>query len=214
MRWDASRTRRTVTIRRFADTEDEAVSPRIGASYKPVPWLLLFGNYGEAFRAPSYTELFAQGNHFPVFEDPSQPGSPPFNCTTGFCGFNRFIPNPDLEPQEGETIEIGAGFDFQDVATTGDTLKVKGSYWRSEVDDFIFLDVVGFDCFVIFDPTLCTSQNVNVPRAELEGAEIELTYDSARLYGKAAYSTIDGKDKDTGESWACFTRTSSISISA
>jgi hemoglobin/transferrin/lactoferrin receptor protein len=193
VRWDRFENTSDRDDSAFEDTEDEAVSPRIGASYKPVPWLLLFGNYGEAFRAPSYSELFAQGNHFPVFG--SSADCPPF----GFCGFNRFIPNPDLEPQEGETIEVGAGFDFTNVLSAGDALKVKGSYWRSDVDNFIFAEVEDFNCFAVFNSQECTTQNVNVPRAELDGVEIELSYDSQRFYGSAAYSTIDGENTQTGE---------------
>jgi len=186
VRWDAFENTSDRDDPDFADTEDQAISPRIGASYKPVPWMLLFGNYGEAFRAPSYNELYAQGTHFLLFT-----GALP----------NVFIPNPDLEPQEGETIEIGAGFDFNNVLSPNDNLKIKGSYWQTDAENFIdlFVDVSG--CFPgpSADPARCISQNVNTPRAELEGAEIALTYDSSRLYGKVAYSTIDGENTDTGE---------------
>jgi len=192
IRWDLFENTSDRDDPAFPDTEDQAVSPRIGASYKPVPWLLLFGNYGEAFRAPSYNELYAQGTHFEI------PFGPGLGTAT-----NVFIPNPDLEPQEAETVEIGAGVDFKDVVTGGDTLKLKGSYWQTDAENFIDLEVEDAGCgppaFGGFIPSLCFSKNVNTPRAELEGAEITLSYDSARLYGKAAYSTIDGEDVDTGE---------------
>jgi hemoglobin/transferrin/lactoferrin receptor protein len=42
----------------YEDFEDQALSKKLGLAYKPVPWLLLFGNYGEAFRAPSYIPSF------------------------------------------------------------------------------------------------------------------------------------------------------------
>lgn len=188
VRWDSFKNSFDGDEDGFDEIDEQAVSPKIGVSYKPVPWLLLFGNYGEAFRAPSFNEAYATGNHFPAFGP----------CPGGLCGYNTFIPNPGLKPQDGRTIEAGLGFDFKDVVTAGDTLKLKGSYWQSEVDDFIDLDVVVFGCFDTNPFTPCTSQNVNIANAELDGVEIELSYDSSRFYGKAAFSTIDGRDQDTG----------------
>lgn len=170
----------------FADT---AVSPKIGLAYKPVPWLLLFGNYGEAFRAPSFNELYADGVHFRL----------------GPTITNRFVANPDLRPQDGSTVEGGIGLEFKDVAKAGDKVSVKASYWQSKVDDFIDLQVNGvgeggptdIGCFVpVLGP--CTSNFVNVPHAELEGFEVSARYDVGRFYGIATYATIDGVNTDTG----------------
>jgi hemoglobin/transferrin/lactoferrin receptor protein len=171
----------------YADT---AVSPKLGLAYKPVPWLLLFGNYGEAFRAPSFNELYADGVHFRL----------------GPTIANRFVASPDLRPQDGSTIEGGIGLEFKDVASAGDKITMKGSYWKSKVDDFIDLQVNGvgeggptdIGCFV---PRLgpCTSEFVNVPHAELEGFELSARYDIGRFYGIASYATIDGVNTDTGD---------------
>jgi hemoglobin/transferrin/lactoferrin receptor protein len=177
------------------DFSDQAVSKKLGVAYKPMPWLLLFGNYGEAFRAPSFIELFAQGNHFPgglIFP----PSGPPA------LAYNIFVPNPNLRPQEGTTIEAGLGFDFKDVATIGDRLTIKGSYWQTDADDFIdgVVDLSGcsFAQFPPFNQATCTSTFINRD-AELDGVEIELKYDSDRFFGGFSYETIDGTDKDTGE---------------
>lgn len=177
------------------DFSDQAVSKKLGVAYKPVPWLLLFGNYGEAFRAPSFIELFAQGNHFPggqIF--------PPFGPPQ--LAFNIFLPNPDLRPQEGTTVEAGLGFDFKDVMSPGDRLTIKGSYWQTDADDFIdgVVDLSGcsFAPFPPFNQATCTSTFINRD-AELDGVEIEAKYDSSRIFGSFTYETIDGTDKDTGE---------------
>jgi hemoglobin/transferrin/lactoferrin receptor protein len=169
--------------------EETAVSPRIGIAYKPVPWLLLFGNYGEAFRAPSFNELYADGLHFAI------PGALP----------NEFIPNPDLKPQDGSTIEAGLGFEFNDVAAAGDKFMIKGSYWKSDVTNYFDTEVRGVSatdpndqgCFTRRGD--CFTRIVNVPNAELDGWEIEARYDIGRLYGIATFAHIDGKDKDTGQ---------------
>jgi hemoglobin/transferrin/lactoferrin receptor protein len=175
----------------YEDFKDQAVSPKIGASYKPVPWLLLFGNYGSAFRAPSYTELYAQGIHFPG-------GFGRF----GPLGFNRFIDNPELRPQDAETIEVGAGLDFGNVIEHGDKFTVKGSYWQTDAKNFIDLNVVTSGCAFApgstFNQATCISQFENTPNAELDGVEIEANYDAARWYAGLAYTHIDGRDTDTG----------------
>lgn len=175
--------------------EETAVSPKLGVTYKPLPWLMLFGNYGEAFRAPSFNELYADGVHF---SGPFGPG--------GSLVTNNFVSNPDLRPQDGTTIEGGIGLEFNDVASQGDKFSVKASYWSSDVTNFINLEVNGMGaggpgdlgCFI--PPfTGCTSRFANVANAELEGFELEARYDIGRLYGIATFATIDGKDADTGE---------------
>jgi hemoglobin/transferrin/lactoferrin receptor protein len=146
----------------------------------------MFGNYGSGFRAPSYTELYAQGNHF--------------NLGPGFA--NIFRPAPDLKPQEAETVEAGLGFDFTDVATAGDNLKIKGSYWHTDAENFIDLNVVASGCIPVpgfFDQDTCYSEFVNIEQAELDGVEIEAKYDAARWYGSLGYTHIEGIDKLSGE---------------
>jgi hemoglobin/transferrin/lactoferrin receptor protein len=168
----------------YDDFEESAISKKLGVSYKPVPWLLLFGNYGEAFRAPSYTELYAQGNHFQL-----APGFP----------FNVFEPNPTLKPQEGVTLEGGAGLDFRDTLEQGDRFTVKGSYWTTDAENFIDLDVVitsGCTPFPPGGPCYSRFENKN---AELDGFELEAKYDAARWYLGAAYTHMDGIDTETGK---------------
>ncbi len=145
VRWDHFSNSFDGTGDDFEDIDEQATSPKLGVSYKPVPWLLLFANYGEAFRAPSFNEAYATGNHFPVVV--GLPG-PPF---AELVGYNRFIPNPGLRPQDGNMVEVGGGLDFKDVLELGDTLKIKGSYWQSEVDNFIDLNVIPFGCTLPFN---------------------------------------------------------------
>ena len=192
-------------------TQDEAVSPKVGVSYKPVPELILFGSWAEAFRAPSFNEIYADGVHFRIANlsvpGPFGPFGPPALVT------NFFIPNPDLIPEESETWEVGAGVDLNGVLLEGDSFTAKGSYYRSDVTNLIDLDVnIPFTCFLTppevlpffppcgsGEPFGNTSQNVNVTNAELEGFELEGYYDSDYFYARANFSTIDGRDIDTGD---------------
>lgn len=164
-------------------TSDGKLSPKVGLSYLPTDWLLLFGNYAHAFRAPTFDELYADGLHFSI---------------PGF-GDNFFVSNPDLKPQETVNYEIGSGLRFRDVVEKGDRVSVKGSYFWIDGKDFIDLEVdqpVPPTCF----PPFCngTTRAVNVHDASLNGAEIEASYDGSRLFLALGYSQLDGEDDDTG----------------
>ena len=181
------------------DVNDDAVSPRVGVSYEPAPWLTLFANYAEGFRAPSFDELYAGGTHFRV-QDFSQPGAPVFFN-------NQFVGNPDLEPERSETIEVGLGLSFDNLIMDRDFLTARGSYYWSDVENLIDLQVnIPAGCFgAPFPP--CGSgvpfNNVstyrNVRNAEIEGFELEVQYDSPRAFALASFATIDGENSDTGE---------------
>lgn len=187
------------------DIDENQFSPKIGISYKPVPQFLLFGNYAEGFRAPSFNEAFADGTHFTVPNLTAPPG--PFGPS--FVS-NLFIGNPDLVPERSSTWEIGAGVDFDGIFFTGDTLTAKASYYNSDVDDLIGLDVnTPLGCFV---PALAfimpcgtgapfgnTSQNVNISNAEIEGVEVEFTYATQHFYMRGNYTSIDGLDVNNSE---------------
>lgn len=197
------------------DVEESEASPKVGVSYKPVPQFLVFGNYAEGFRAPSFNEAFADGAHFTIPNLTAPPG--PFGPV--FVS-NLFIGNPDLTSETSQTWEIGAGVDFQDLLFDGDVFTAKASYYNSDVEDLIGLDVnTPLGCF--FTPATAppglppflvasmpcgsgpefgnTSQNINIANAEIDGVEAEFTYDSARFYARGALTTIDGVDADTGE---------------
>lgn len=173
------------------DNSDREASPRIGVSYAPVPWLLGFANYAHAFRAPSVNELYLSGTHFSI----------PLGRTTAV---NRFIANPDLKPEKSRTFEFGAGLNFDNVVSAGDAVRVKGAWYRSKVEDLIDLDVDFAFTPGCFNPSAgaCsagTTTAENVANAELEGFEIEASYDSRRFFARAAFDGIDGENTDTGE---------------
>lgn len=182
-----------------APVDATAFSPKIAAAYKPVEWFNLFGNYGKAFRAPSFNEAYSIGTHFAI-------------PLPGGVVANEFITNPNLAPEEAIGWEAGAGFKFDNVLFTDDKFQIKGSYWRNNVENLIDLEVkndlgnISLGCFgVPFQPPCVggaaaglTSQNVNVANAELEGIDIEATYDSKYLFLRSTYTQIEGRDTVTG----------------
>ena len=173
-----------------ASAEDSAWSPRVGASYMPVKWLNVFGSYSEAFRAPTMDELYSTGVHFEI---------------SGLLT-NRFVPNPNLKPQQTDTFEFGAGLNFDDVLEKDDRFEVKASRYYTDGKNFIDLQVnqdmptfMGGGC-VYMGPGSCdgTTTSVNVADAELDGTEVEAHYESYRFKVKLGFSNIDGEDKQTG----------------
>ena len=183
------------------DSDDSAVSPKIAVSYKPIPEVLIFANWAEAFRAPSFNELYANGIHFQIPNLGAFPPFPPQFVT------NFFIENPDLQPEDSQTWEVGGGLDFDDLFRPDDSFTFKASYFQSNVDNLIDLAVnIPAGCFgAPFPPCGSgapfgnTSQNVNVTRARLSGFEAELNYESDLSYIRANFATIDGTDRDTGD---------------
>ena len=181
---------------------DEATSPRIAASYGPVPWLRLFASYAEGFRAPSINELYLNGVHFsvphPVLFNPR--GRPPSFVFVN----NDFIPNPALTPEKAATFEAGGGVEFSNVFARRDFLTAKGSWYRSEVDDLINIAVdFTFDptCFrpPFFPCSAGVTASDNITTGEFEGYELEALYDHPRFRLRATAAAIDGVDTRTGE---------------
>lgn len=181
---------------------DNATSPRIATSFQPsgAEWLRLFGSCAEGFRAPSINELYLDGVHFEI------PHPVLFNPAMGSFVFapNTFIPNPDLVPEETQTVEFGAGVDFAQIFDPSDRLQAKLSYFETEADELINLSVDVVPAATCFAPPFfqpCnwgTSESANVDRAELEGWEGELRYESDRFLANLTYSSIDGTDLTDG----------------
>ncbi|MEM8562340.1 MAG: TonB-dependent receptor, partial [Pseudomonadota bacterium] len=177
------------------DNENDETSLRFGVSYGPVEWMRVFANYAEGFRAPSINELYLDGTHFALPH--------PILGSAGVFITNEFIANPNLVPEESETIEGGLAFDFNSVFADGDRIALKGSYWESDVENLINLGVdFAFDSTCFIPPFLpCsagTSFSENVADAELDGVEVEGTYNSYYFYSRITYSRVNGENKVDG----------------
>ena len=177
--------------------DENEFSPKLSISYKPNKHFMLYGSWADAFRAPNLTELYASGRHFP--------GVPPVPCpphlrNTPACppsgnffdGFpeNRFVPNPDLEPETVTTIELGFGFDLDSVFASKDRIQVKGSWFTSDGDDFIAQEVNVFRGY---------TKTVNIRKAELRGWEAEGRYELHPFTAKLGLSYVKAENEDTDE---------------
>lgn len=174
-----------------SDSTAHEVSPRLAVTYMPVPWAMSFVSYGKAFRAPTFDEMFLTGTHFQI-----PIGSSTIN--------NFFMPNSDLKSQTTLTLEFGGGVQFSDVIDDDDRLQAKASYFVVQGKDFIALDVNQPLPFVDCNPFIpgnCdgTTTSTNVANAKSNGFELEAGYESGRFLATLGVSTIDAKDKNTGE---------------
>lgn len=177
-----------------AAVSNDAVSQRLGLTYAPIDTFNVFVSWGEAFRAPSINELYLDGTHF-SFPHPIL-GAPIFVS-------NDFIANPDLLPEETETLEIGFGVDLADRVGV-DRLDLRASWYETEAENLIDLSVdFAFDgsCFAppFLPCTAGTTQSSNVGSAELSGYEIQASFAEGPFSLDASLTGIDGKDAETGD---------------
>lgn len=156
--------------------------------------LNFYGTYAEGYRAPAITETLISGTH----------PTAPF----------LFLPNPNLRPEIGHTLEAGLTGKWDNVFASDDRVTLRGSVYQNRVTDFIDLvnlDPNGddlpagpggtcpppnagtFNCYA--DDT---SQYVNVANARLRGIEAEIGYDSPVFFGGVAGSMIRGTNENTG----------------
>ncbi|MEO1680762.1 MAG: TonB-dependent hemoglobin/transferrin/lactoferrin family receptor [Pseudomonadota bacterium] len=177
------------------DVDEEFFSPRIGFSYRPTDQWQIFGNVARAFRAPSLTELYNDGEHFPFGVFPVGPG-------TLTSGSNVFIPNPDLDPEKSTQFELGARFSRLGVWSDDDRLTFSANAYYADVEDFIEAVVTAVD-FTTLRPGAApgtfvvdgTTRQRNVD-ARLWGFEAEMDYDAQRWFAGGGITVPRGETTD------------------
>ena len=162
---------------KLGNAQDEnKISPKFSLSYKPTKNTMLFGSWAQAFRAPSMTELYPTGRHFPGvprrFPD------------------NNFKPNPKLKPETVTTIELGLGLDFDNVLIASDRAKIKGAWFTNNGKNFIVQEI---------NIAQGVTQFLNIPNAKLTGWELEAHYQLPSVQAKVGLSYVKAKNDDTGE---------------
>lgn len=125
--------------------------------YHFTPATSIYSNIGSAFRAPSMNDLYAYGG------------------------------NPELEPEESVSYEIGLDHQFAPSIQTGISL------YRTEVDNLIDSECIS-DCdgYGVY-------QNQNIDQATMEGGEVYAKWQGENLYANVAYHYVRAKDDETGD---------------
>ncbi len=162
------------------------ISPKFTLGLTPINGFTVYGTYAEGYRAPAVTETLIDGYH---------PGD-----------LFYFIPNPNLKPEIGKTLEAGINLKYDGIFMAGDKFRGKFNVFRNNVTDYI--DLVGTVDFVpplkcppstIFGGfgSLCY-QYVNVANARIEGVELETMYDTGAWFLGVSGQHLRGYNVDTG----------------
>lgn len=158
----------------YADVNADRWSSRFGMSVTPADWLMLFGSWAQAFRAPTMGEMYNDARHFSI----------------GSRYTNYWVPNPNLRPETNETQEYGFGLRFDDMLLDHDALEFKASYFDTRAKDYISTRV---------DFAAATTTSYNVPRARIWGWDMMARYSTDWFSLDLAYNRTRGKDENSGE---------------
>ncbi|EPI2802056.1 TonB-dependent hemoglobin/transferrin/lactoferrin family receptor [Citrobacter koseri] len=158
----------------YDDVDADKWSSRAGLTVSPTDWLMLFGSYAQAFRAPTMGEMYNDAKHFSI----------------GSFYTNYWVPNPNLRPETNETQEYGFGLRFDNLMLSNDALEFKASYFDTKAKDYISTTV---------DFAAATTMSYNVPNAKIWGWDVMTKYTADLFSLDVAYNRTRGKDKDTGE---------------
>lgn len=152
------------------DQEDSALSAQAGLLWQATDWLQLYASYAEAFRAPSVSEMYKTGTHFLA---------------------NKFVPNPNLEPEQAANKEIGIRAEWDGLFSTQDHLKLELAAFHNDVENYIQTQVntqfIGPPLFIGGTTTVN-----NVHDAELEGFEAAATYATDVWFVGVSYGQTRG----------------------
>ncbi|ELD5978441.1 TonB-dependent hemoglobin/transferrin/lactoferrin family receptor [Salmonella enterica] len=158
----------------YADVDADKWSSRAGMTISPIDWLMLFGSYAQAFRAPTMGEMYNDSKHFSI----------------GRFYTNYWVPNPNLRPETNATQEYGFGLRFDNLMLSDDALELKASYFDTNAKDYISTTV---------DFAARTTMSYNVPNAKIWGWDVMTKYTADLFSLDLAYNRTRGKNTDTRE---------------
>ncbi|WP_027061548.1 TonB-dependent hemoglobin/transferrin/lactoferrin family receptor [Mesorhizobium loti] len=174
------------------ETSGDRLSPRITVGVTPfesagLDGLQFYGTYAEGYRSPSLTETLISGRH-------------PAGVTF------PFLPNPNLKPETGKTVEAGINYKQNDIFEAGDALRIKAAYFNNDVGDYI--QGVSFPASFTNPASACPVdfsqlgsnpgyipicfQYQNFAKAKINGIEIESVYDAGWGYAGLSASITNG----------------------
>jgi hemoglobin/transferrin/lactoferrin receptor protein len=164
------------------ETSGDRLSPRITVGVSPfesasLAGLQFYGTYAEGYRSPSITETLISGNH-------------PAGVTF------PFLPNPNLRPETGKTVEFGVNYKQNDILESGDALRLKAAYFNNDVDDYIggvTLSPFAPGSGCPFGPGIpICFQYQNFAKAKINGFEMEGVYEAGWGYAGLSASITNG----------------------
>ncbi|GAB6854000.1 TonB-dependent receptor domain-containing protein [Asaia astilbis] len=148
----------------------DAVNPKVTLAVTPVRGLQLYGSYGLGFRPPAITEMFMASSH---------PG----------LSFLKFVPNPNLAPEQTYGWELGAKLNYHDVLTDGDKVEFDGDYFDTRIKNYIAQTrVTGRPSAGSRIPTLGYFYQNMAGNAYTRGFEGQASYDNRFVFATLSYT--------------------------
>lgn len=160
------------------------LSKSLGASFRPVEGVSLFGRVADSFRGPSLRELY-------------QGGDGTFGChwPRKQCSNN---PNPELENETALSREVGVSFNFNSLLKREDQLLLKVTYFDEDIKDYIqhmpFMYKIVDGHKVQAGPADATHREYAARNQSLvirQGVEASFSYTLFGLALKGSYSTMN-----------------------
>ncbi len=153
------------------DRSGGAFLPTAMIAVKATDWLQPFAKYSRSYRPPTAMESLFSGAH---------PNTTPI----------QYAPNPFLEPESGNTYELGANISLDGVFSGDDTLRMKAVAFYREIDDYISFGTnvyrpetaMDYDSFVNLDGT-----------TSMKGLELEANYDAGSYYVGGSFTWLDAE---------------------
>lgn len=160
-----------------------STNPKVGFKFKPTNWLLVRGNWGKGFRAPTLPEISPSvATFFVQVNDP-------VTQQTGVQISGVFAGNPGLQPEKSESTTLGVIFEPTPDFSIG--VNYYQIDWKNIVSSPSFQSIVnsGDPTRVIRDPItggIVTVLNnyVNVNRTKTDGWDLEARYRLPINFGK------------------------------
>ncbi|MFT4089479.1 MAG: TonB-dependent receptor [Asticcacaulis sp.] len=137
----------------------------------------------EAF-SPKIAAIYSINDHFNIFASVSHTERAPILDEIYTRGAGTKI-SINLDPEESENTEIGGSFTTRGLWVQGDRLNIKATVFRNDIKNLITR--VGQADYTYS----------NVGEARYEGGEIEAEYAAQQFFARAAYSTVNGYNKET-----------------
>jgi vitamin B12 transporter len=133
-----------------------------GIRYQLLPLTSIYANIGTAFKAPTLNDMYGYGG------------------------------NPDLDPEESISYEIGIDQKINHNISTG------LSAYYTKVDDLIESKCVA-TCNGDWVTTFPVYQNINIAKASMQGGEFYTKWQEDDLFVKTAFNYVKAVNEDTDE---------------
>ena len=161
----------------------DSLDPKIAVLVQPIDQVSLRASFSTSFRAPTVAQLFEESVGVGPIFDPLNPAGPGVIFVP-----NRFLGDPDLEPEEAQNFNIGATW------SPISNLTFNVDYWNFDYDNLITLaSTQGIVLANAADPTLFADQvirnngfleevaggNINAPSLETDGLDLGVNFQSA-----------------------------------